>query len=138
MRFPVIGGFIPLGALREDGSAHPHAGTGFGIAQAISFPVDEAGLFNWNAERIHRCEVHQLRFDGERFSAIRSAPGQEQAHPLVGESGWEIIAPGITNAIPDGEDLLQAVMTRNGAGQVSGVVRWARIERPRDTVSVAA
>lgn len=134
VKFPVIGGFVPLGALREDGSAHPHAGTGFGICQAISFPVDQAGHFNWTTERIHRCEVHQLRYDGERFSAIRSASGHEQAHPLVKDSGWEIVAPGITTAIPDGDDLLQAVAARDGSVQVSGVVRWARVEQTWEPV----
>ena len=29
--FPV-GGFVPFGAKQEDGSAHPHAGTGFGLS----------------------------------------------------------------------------------------------------------
>ncbi|MBT3377543.1 MAG: hypothetical protein HN742_12440 [Lentisphaerae bacterium] len=127
VKFPVIGGFVPLGALRADGSAHPHAGTGFGICQAISFPVDEAGHFNWKTERIHRCEVHQFAYDGRRFSATRSASGHEQPHPSVKDSGWDIISPGITTAIPDGDDLLQAAAARNGSGQISGVLRWTRV-----------
>ena len=128
VKFPVIGGFVPVGALRQDGSPHPHAGTGFGICQAISFPVDDTGHFNWKTERIHRCEVHQFSYDGKRFGAVRSASGLEQLHPLVGDSVWQIITPGITNAILDGDDMLHASMASDRSTSVSGVVRWARAE----------
>lgn len=126
VKFPVIGGFVPVGALRADGTRHPHAGTGFGLCQAISFPMDENGHFSWGTERIHRCEVHQLSYDGERFEAVRSASGLEQAHPVVGV--WQIISPGITNAIPDGDDMLQAVTATDGSGQLTGVARWRRVQ----------
>ena len=36
--FP-MGGFVPHGARRADGSPHPHAGTGFGIQSHMSFPM---------------------------------------------------------------------------------------------------
>ncbi len=122
VRFPVIGGFVPLGARRADGSPHPHAGTGFGLCQAISFPVDETGHFSWKSENIHRCEVYQFRYDGATFAAARSPAAPEPLHPRVGDTTWQISAPGITNAIPDGDDLLQAVQSA-----VSGVLRWARL-----------
>ena len=125
VKFPVIGGFVPLGALRADGSPHPHAGTGFGICQAISFPVDEAGHFTWQSEYIHRCEVHQFSYDGERFAAVRSST-PERTHPTVGETAWVISAPGITNVIPDGDDLLQAVSAGDSSRSAAGVVRWSR------------
>ncbi len=124
LKFPVIGGFVPLGALRADGTPHPHAGTGFGLCQAISFPTDENGHFSWGTKNIHRCEVHQLSYDGDRFEAVRSASGLEQAHPVVGV--WQIISPGIKNAIPDGDDMLMAVTANDGGGQLTGVARWAR------------
>ncbi len=128
IKFPVIGGFVPVGALRADGAAHPHAGTGFGLCQAISFPLDEDGHFSWSTERIHRCEVHQFSYDGERFEAVRSDAGLEEAHPLIGESDWKIMSPGITNAIPDGDDMLLAATVFNGTGQTTGVVRWRRVD----------
>jgi len=127
VKFPVTGGFVPMGALRKDGSPHPHAGTGFGICQAISFPVDDRGHFNWKTKRIHRCEVHQFSCDGERFKAVRSASGMEQPHPLVEGSAWQIIMAGITNAIPDGDDMLLASLASGGSPSVSGVARWARV-----------
>ncbi|MGC9316692.1 MAG: hypothetical protein ACP5KN_01495 [Armatimonadota bacterium] len=127
VKYPVIGGFVPVGAVREDGSPHPHAGTGFGICQAISFPVNEDGYFGWDTEHIHRTEVHQLSYDAARFSSRRSQSGLEgEAHPRVGESEWTIVAPGITNAIPDGDDLLQPVLAYGDTVQRSGVLRWRR------------
>ncbi|GAF98704.1 unnamed protein product, partial [marine sediment metagenome] len=47
-------------------------------------------------------------------------------HPRVADTQWTIHAPGITNAIPDGDDLLQAVLANDGKVSVSGVVRWQR------------
>ena len=46
LRSPMIGGFVPLRATRPDGAMHPHGGTGFGIWQALSFPLSEVGMFN--------------------------------------------------------------------------------------------
>jgi hypothetical protein len=124
IKFPMIGGFVPRGALRADGAPHPHAGTGFGLCQAISFPPDDQGHFSWSAKYVHRCEVHQFSYDGKRFTAVRSSSGLEQTHPVAGV--WRIGAPGLTNAIPDGDDLLLAVTASDGSGQVTGVSRWAR------------
>lgn len=137
VKFPVIGGFVPTGALREDGTPHPHAGTGFGLCQAISFPVDENGHFSWGSRYIHRGEVHQFTYGNEGFGSVRSSSGLEQTHPAAGV--WRIVAPGITNGIPDGDDLLLAVSASDGSGQVTGVARWARSEnmwRPVDFSAV--
>ncbi len=126
VKYPMIGGFVPLGARRADGSPHPHAGTGFGTCQAISFPVNEAGYFTWETERIHRVEVHQFTYDGARFEARRMAQDPGQAHPAVGDSGWDLVCPGITNAIPDGDDMLQAVQAAKDGASAVGVLRWQR------------
>jgi hypothetical protein len=128
VKYPMIGGFVPLGARRADGSAHPHDGTGFGLCQAISFPVNEAGHFTWDTERIHRLEVHQFSYDGTQFASQRLPREAGQAHPAVGDSGWDIVCPGITNAIPDGDDLLQAVQAVKDGVSTVGVVRWQRRE----------
>jgi hypothetical protein len=128
LKYPVSGGFVPLGARRQDGSPHPHAGTGFGVCQAISFPTDENGLYSWATERVHGTEVHQFSYDGERFAAERSASGAGGAHPQVGETEWRIIHPGITNAIPDGDDMLLAANVTPGKGAICGVTRWRRAD----------
>jgi len=125
LKFPMIGGFVPLGAKRTDGTAHPHAGTGFGLCQALSFPLNDKGHFSWSDKFVHRCEVHQFTYDGRRFGSVRSASGLEQPYPVAG--AWRIGAPGITNAIPDGDDLLLAVSASSDTGQAAGVSRWQRV-----------
>lgn len=126
VKFPMIGGFVPRGALRADGTPHPHAGTGFGLCQVLSFPVEANGHFSWSSKFAHRCEVHQLRYDGQHFEAVRSASGLEQAYPTAGS--WQITAPGLTNALPDGDDLLLAVTATDGTASLTGVARWRRTD----------
>jgi hypothetical protein len=41
--FPEIGGFIPLGARRADGTPHPHAGTGFSLGRSLGYFLKENG-----------------------------------------------------------------------------------------------
>lgn len=124
VKFPITGGFVPLGTLRPDGTPHPHAGTGFGLCQALSFVPNEQGIFTWSDKFVHRCEVYQFSYDGERFASSRSDSGLERHHPATGV--WVISAPGITNAIPDGDDLLLPVTGGDGSGSMAGVSRWAR------------
>lgn len=124
VKYPITGGFVPLGALRADGTPHPHAGTGFGLCQVLSFPVDDQGHFSWSDKFVHRCEVHQFSYDGEQFQSVRSASGLEQPWPAAGV--WQISAPGLTNAIPDGDDLLLPVTATDGSGSYTGVSRWSR------------
>src|SRR5688572_5598160 len=45
IKYPIVGGFVPFGAKRADGSPHPHAGTGFGISEALDFPMLEGGYY---------------------------------------------------------------------------------------------
>jgi hypothetical protein len=135
VKYPVIGGFVPAGALQEDGAPHPHAGTGFGICQAISFPLDADGIFNWDAERKHRLEVLQFGFDGTAFHSMKQTADGAPDHPEVIQGGWRIQAPGITNAIPDGLDLLQPAMGNRDVVTVSGVIRWQRPNRVWTPVS---
>lgn len=124
VKYPITGGFVPFGALRPDGTAHPHAGTGFGLCQALSFPVDAKGHFSWSDKFVHRCEVHQFSYDGKQFHSVRSSSGLEQAWPAAGV--WQISAPGLTNAISEGDDLLLPVTATDGSGSYSGVSRWSR------------
>ena len=138
LKYPVTGGFVPLGAKRADGSAHPHAGTGFGICQALSYPMDEAGLFSRTSE-FHQSEVHQFIYDGRRFRVLRT----ETKTLEVPEGEWSIAHAGITNAIPDGDDMLLAVAGQWTFGDqpkwVCGVARWRRrygIWRPISLVTV--
>ena len=105
LKYPVIGGFVPYGAKRPDGSDHPHAGTGFGVSQVIPF--------NTKTEKfggLAYVELYQFACDGDRFEVL----GTEK---ISGE-----YRPGLTSAIPDGDDLLYPM---SGDGR-SGVTRWTR------------
>jgi hypothetical protein len=130
MRSPLIGGFVPRGALRANGTPHPHAGTGFGVGQAHRLPFRE-GRFSWgDPERMDLNEVYQLAFDGKTFTTRRTEiRAQNGGDPLrIADSGWAILTIGICSAISDGDDLLLATMAARSDGTAMGVgvARWAR------------
>ena len=131
LKSPLIGGFVPLGALAADGTTHPHAGTGFGVCQAHTFPGFERGSFTWrDPDREDFNETYALSFDGAAFKTERMGVfTQQPGRPLkLAESGWALLVTGITSAIPDGNDLLlpvSAVRIDRSATAV-GVARWAR------------
>ena len=74
-------------------------------------------------------EVYQLAYGGKAFSSRRTEVRAQNADdPLkIGDTGWSILVTGISNAIPDGDDLLLATtaarIDRTAVGV--GVVRWA-------------
>ena len=128
MRSPLIGGFVPLGALRADGTPHPHAGTGFGLGQSHRVPFRDS-LFSWvGPERLDFNEIYQLSYDGKAFtSRLSESRAQTATDPLrIGDSGWWIMVSGLSSAIPDGDDLLSAAtVARDQGSPVSvGVIRW--------------
>lgn len=131
VKFPSIGGFVPHGARRADGSEHPAAGTGFGICQALSFPAEEGeGLLTWQGPFRRYLEVHQFAFDGTEFSVTDTRLIRSEGLLPIGDTGWHVITPGLTSAIPDGDDLLFSLLARrdDGGGQVCGVSRWRHVE----------
>jgi hypothetical protein len=129
LRSPMYGGFMPLGAVRPNGTPVPHGGTGFGLSQAHLFPNSDGRLFSWaDPERSDRLETRQFTYDGRAFAT--SAPQiwtQDGSRPLIiGDSPWRIISHGLTMAIPDDDDLLLPVLAGtvdNGLTCV-GVTRW--------------
>ncbi|MCE9591397.1 MAG: hypothetical protein K8S99_12825 [Planctomycetes bacterium] len=130
LKGPLLGGFVPLGALRADGSPHPHAGTGFGIGQAQRFPFID-GRFSWgDPQRIDMNEVYQLAYEGKSFTTRLSRRDmQNSGEPLrIGDTDWAVLTDSFSTPIPDGDDLLLASITarmdRSAVGV--GVVRWAR------------
>ena len=124
VKFPVVGGFWPLGARAVDGSRHPGEGKGFGICQALSFVVDGEGLFTWKATFIRYVEELKFSFDGRCFKVVERKRTGPEPLPRTAVDGWAIVAPGLTNAIPDGDDLLLPLLGRKGARQMCGVCRW--------------
>ncbi len=126
---PGSGGFVPFGAKRADGSPYPNAGTGFGINWAIVYAVDERGSFDHRDHKKFWFELFQFNYDGKEFRIL----GKEdvEREDLLPNSDWVLKGCSITNAIPDGQDLLYAMSAmkkgddRAAAGvTVSGVTRW--------------
>ena len=138
VKYPMRGGFVPLGAKNPDGSPHPHAGTGFGIDTGLARrPGDPksahgGGMYKGD-ERYQIMEVFQFSYDGDQFRVT----GEKQVLPTGLVSGWSISNGGLTNAIPDGDDLLVGMHASrvDGAGNPepegprgSGVLRWQRTD----------
>ena len=152
VKYPVQPGFVPLGALGEDGSPHPHASTGFGVASAISWPAavadqirgevwwttDPRGIGPFMGDESHNYfEVQQYQYDGKEFKVTENRKvGATELLP-----GWRIGNRGLGPAIPDGQDLIMGMVAgRSRAGNLdqgksggepdSGavLVRWRRQE----------
>ena len=114
VKYPCRGGFVPWGAKLEDGSAHPHAGTGFSVTQVLAWPVGGPTAYRVS-EHYEYLELHQYSYDGKNFRIVSTERIQEnQLLP-----GWVLSNPPIRNAIPDGEDLLMGM----AGGKVS-LARW--------------
>lgn len=125
-RYPLVGGFVPLGAKRSDGSAHPHAGTGFAVSQVIGFPCDSdvqwAGHLP-EEDRYHALELQQYAYDGRNFS-VSSTELLADADLLP---DWSLTSPGLCHAIPDGDDLLMGFAgSQDGRPGRAGILRWRR------------
>jgi len=126
VKYFVVGGFVPLGARLADGAPHPHAGTGFGLAQVLAFELNEAGAFGWDDPHVDWVEVLQLAFDGQTMHLLRT-DRRDGAQPLTSDDGsFAITVPGMSMALPDGEDLLFAVEAQGERGHTAGVSRWRR------------
>lgn len=133
LKAPPIGGFVPLGARRDDGSPHPHAGTGFGVGMALAYHVDDGdrskpyrGCIRGSQSYMHR-ELFQFAFDGETF---RVTDVQAIAVPDL-LPGQVLLDAALRSAIPDGDDLLsggtvgQPEHLMDGSERLgTGVVRW--------------
>ena len=136
-KYPDPPAFLPLGARRTDGSPHPHAGTGYGTARATAWHLEEAAppprqgdrplnrrSFYTGREYYQYWEFYQYSYDGRQFHV--SKPQKLQETGFI--PGWEISRPGLTAAIPDGDDLIAAMCGgRPGKPQGSGIMRWRRV-----------
>lgn len=123
IKFPLTGGFWPLGAKRADGSAHPGAGRGFAFCQALSFEDQGGGLFTWAEVFRPYVEVVHLAFDGRTLEVARRELRRD-AGLWQTDDHWAITAPGLLMAIPDGDDLLLALTAARDGVSSSGVCRF--------------
>ena len=63
VKYPMHGGFVPLGATRADGTPHPHAGTGFGMCVAVAHAAD-TDISSRQGQPYGYLELSQLAYDG--------------------------------------------------------------------------
>lgn len=120
------GGFVPLGAKREDGSPHPHAGTGFGLAAVHGYPVSLADKedthVDVNSDIYMRLEMLQYAYDGKEFKIThRQQIASEDMLP-----GTNVMYLGTCSGIPSGDDLLTPMDTGNFGHWNTGMARWKR------------
>ncbi len=120
VKFPVVGGFVPFGAKQPDGSPHPHAGTGFGISQAISHTLDRTGHFDYREHSDRFIELFQFAYDGKEFRVLEKE--RVELETLLPK--WELAGLGLSNAIPDANDLLFCMTAKRDDAGVDGVSRW--------------
>ena len=117
---PVLGGFVPFGAKLEDGSPHPHAGTGFGLCIEILYSLDRTGHFDYRDGIREHFELFQFASNGKDFRVLKKE--RVKCETLL--SNCHLSGIFISNAIPDGNDLLQVMTAKTGEDSVSGVTRW--------------
>jgi hypothetical protein len=122
--YPIVGGFVPLAAKRADGTTHPAAGTGFGFSQALCFDLNDEGFFRWNDPSTQQWYVHQFAYDGAEFRVTGVETKEADAPLRTADGVWAFTAPGISSAIPDGDDLLYAANAKDATQEVTGVSRW--------------
>jgi len=130
VKYPTRGGFVPLGAKRPDGSPYPNAGTGFGLNQAIGWPLGGSRMTE-DSSRFWYWDIQQYRYDGQVFNVESSEA--VAVGDLLPE--WIISDGGLTNAIPDGDDFLVGMTGAEGDAETwnqggrpagAGVMRWQR------------
>jgi len=115
VKYPLCGNFVPLGALRADGSPYPHAGTGFAFCLIKRFPLNEKGeisiryIGEMQGNESHGgFELQQYRYDGETFTIEQT----EIIAPNDFLDGWRLNCPPLGSGIPDGDDFLAGVIGR--------------------------
>ncbi len=111
-KYGMTGGFVPLNALRADGSPHPYAGTGFGICHVHGYETDDnGGLINGTpncrlgASGFHRAEMQQYRFDGETFEVLDSRLFALDEFLR----GWNAANFHLGGFVADGDDILLGI-----------------------------
>ena len=133
--YPIYVGFVPQGAKRPDGTAHPEAGTGFGFSQVLYFDLNDQGYYTTVDAKTDGqvpsnmpCYVYQFAYHDDQFHIVKEELRPTSAPLKVANSPWAIIDPGFSTATPDGDDLLFAAVAYDGTKEAAGVSRWRRTQ----------
>jgi hypothetical protein len=114
-RFPVSGGFVPLGAKLPDGSVHPGAGTGFLFSGTLTFRPDRFEGHPQAGKDDRDIEFVQLRWDGSSLQVTR----REYVKQLAGVDVGRVA---LSNGVADGAGFLCPFAADDGSYVV--VVRF--------------
>jgi len=123
-KYPIQGGFVPLGVKRADGNAHPHTGTGFGMSTVIGFPKDFSQKRPWrDPDHLQYIQLYQFTYDGKVFRITET-----ERMPSILANDWESVGPGLSPTLPDKDDLLFPMVCQRTKDDyaVSGVIRFKR------------
>lgn len=133
--YPIQVGFVPLAAKRPDGSAHPHAGSGFGFSHALCFDLNDEGYYTpFEAKKTgqrpsaKRWYVHQFVYDANGFRVSKMETKSDDVPLKTADGVWTITIPGLSVATADGDDLLLPVSANDGKRNAAGVSRWRRTD----------
>jgi len=98
-KFPVSGGFVPLGAKLADGKPHPAAGTGFLFSGTLTFLPDRSNGHPQASRDDRLIEFMQLRWDGKSLRVT----GREMIDNLLGVKVGRVA---LSNYIPQDKGFL--------------------------------
>lgn len=132
------GAFVPRGARRPDGSPHPHAGTGVTFCEALDFPMKGNGYYDKAAKTrgmVRTTEVQHLAFDGKALEVTGVETFTKSSPLRVAGTKWQVYCPSLRMGIPDGDDLLMAVVATTGdtstwfaQPHTAGLSRWRCVD----------
>lgn len=131
--YPMFPAFVPLGAKLPDGSPHPHAGTGFAVAERLGRPCDANGKCHGSGyvnplkdKRHDDVEIVQLAWDGRALTVT------SREYLDLGEFAGELTQSfdPMSGCVPDGADLLLGWCRALPGEKIArpGVARWRRTD----------
>ena len=89
--YPFVGGFVPVGAKRDDGRPHPHAGSGFAVCSQRGYSANALAT-SWTLDRpFDRWRIQEYSYDRATFRITREdvvaadglVPGRMFSHYLA-------------------------------------------------------
>lgn len=130
--YPLFAAFVPLGALLEDGTPHPHGGTGFAVGLKMGRPCDDHGVCKSYTDPLEedccdQVEFLQLAWNGRDLSVTDRAC-KTFSHKKGTFKQSISPQPPLAGVVADGEDLLTG-LTQNVNNEPlgrAGVCRWKR------------
>jgi hypothetical protein len=103
-KFPITGGFVPLGAKSEDGRQLAGAGTGIFISDGLTFD-DSKKTGNSSSELV--MEFMQVRWDGQSLSVTK----KDLLDNLL---GYKLLGNALSEFLQDGDSFLAPLLTDKG------------------------